>query len=160
MRKLHQRRRGERGFSLIELMIVIAIIGILIGVGVPAWQLMVRRGNEAAATKTLDTIKTVQADYAAGHRGEYGTFDQLIKEGALDPRFAGDTPVVAGYIFTMKVTPKSTNQPAFYSVNADPQVGEGIGATGKRHFYIDPRLSTTRENPDQPATADDPPIGQ
>jgi prepilin-type N-terminal cleavage/methylation domain-containing protein len=160
MRQTRKHFSRERGFSLIELMIVIAIIGILIGVGVPAWRLMVRRGNETAAIQTIDTIRKVQADYALGHRGEYGSFDDLIKEGALDERFAGDTPVVSGYIFTMKVTPKSSAQPASYSINADPQVADGIAATGRRHFYFDPSLSTTRENPDQPATASDPPIGQ
>ena len=39
-------------------------------------------------------------------------------------------------------------------------VREGIGATGKRHFYIDPNVSTIRENPEQPATASDPPLQQ
>ena len=97
MRQTRKHFSRERGFSLIELMIVIAIIGILIGVGVPAWRLMVRRGNETAAIQTIDTIRKVQADYALGHRGEYGSFDDLIKEGALDERFAGDTPVVSGY---------------------------------------------------------------
>lgn len=159
MKKFYQRNKRERGFSLIELMIVIAIIGILIGVGVPAWRLMVRRGNETAATQTINTIKQLQADYSLGHRGEYGTFEQLIKEGALDERFKGDAPVVSGYVFTMKVVPKSSGQPATYTINADPQSSEGIGATGKRHFYFDPSLSTIRENPDQPATASDPPLG-
>ncbi len=159
MRKLYQRNKSTGGFSLIELMIVIAIIGILIGVGVPAWRLMVRRGNETAATQTINTIKQLQADYSLGHRGEYGTFEQLIKEGALDDRFKGDAPVVSGYVFTMKVIPKSSGQPATYTINADPQSSEGIGATGKRHFYFDPSISTIRENPDQPATASDPPLG-
>ncbi len=149
----------QKGFSLIELMIVIAIIGILIGVGIPAWKLMIRRGNETAAIQTLTTIKQLQADYSLGHRGEYGSFDQLIKEGALDKRFEGDKPVVSGYIFTMKVTPKSSGQAATYNVNADPQQTEGVTATGKRHFYFDPSISTIRENPDQQATATDEPIG-
>ncbi|HMF58102.1 MAG TPA: prepilin-type N-terminal cleavage/methylation domain-containing protein [Pyrinomonadaceae bacterium] len=152
--------RLERGFSLIELMIVIAIIGILIGVGVPTWKLMVRRGNETAAITTIDTIKKVQADYALGHRGEYATFDQLIKEGSLDNRYAGDHPLSSGYVFTMKIVQKSSGQPSSFSVSADPQLGDGFNATGRRHFYYDPSLSTTRENPDQPATANDPPIGQ
>lgn len=160
MRCTPKQHSRERGFSLIELMIVIAVIGILVAVGVPAWQTIKRRGNETAAIKTLQTIRDSQMDYAQGHRGQFGTFDELIKDGSLDSRFAGDAPVVSGYVFTMKITPKSTNQPASYSVNADPQVSEGLGATGRRHFYIDPTVSTVRENPEQPATANDPPIGQ
>ena len=158
IRRLQTRRRGERGFSLIELMIVIAIIGILIGVGVPAWKIIIRRGNETSAIQTLETIRKIQADYMMGHRGEYGTFESLIKDGSLDERFAGEKPVVNGYVFTIKVTPKSSNQPATYTVNADPQVADGLAATGKRHFYIDPNVSTIRENAEQPASATDPPI--
>jgi len=159
MNKQYKSERKQQGFSLIELMIVIAIIGILIGVGIPAWKLMIRRANESAAISTFDSIKTIQADYQFGHRGDYGTFQELIKDGGLDSRFAGDAPVVSGYIFTLKVTKKSPTSPASYSINADPQSSDGYAATGKRHFYFDPGMSTARENPDQPATASDPPIG-
>lgn len=158
IRQIQQRKHRERGFSLIELMIVIAIIGILIGVGVPAWRIIIRRGNETSAIQTLETLRKVEADYMMGHRGEYGTFEQLIKDGSLDERFTGEKPVVNGYVFTIKVTPKSSNQPATYAVNADPQVADGLAATGKRRFYVDPNVSTIRENPEQPATAADPPI--
>ena len=156
--RIQRRSSNERGFSLIELMIVIAIIGILIGVGVPAWKIIIRRGNETSAIQTLETIRKVQADYMMGHRGEYGTFEQMIKGDLLDERFTGDKPVINGYSFTIKVTAKSSNQPASYAVNADPQVADGIGATGKRHFYVDPNVSTIRENADQPATGSDPPL--
>ncbi|MEA2204822.1 MAG: type pilus assembly protein PilE [Blastocatellia bacterium] len=141
------------GFTLIELMIVIAIIGILVGVGVYGWKNATKTGNEAAATQMLIRISQNEADYYLGHRGDYGTFEQLIKEG-FDDRFVGDAPLVSGYVFTLKVRPRSATEAAFFTVNADPQGGVG------NHFYIDPNLSTIRMNPDQPATATDPPASR
>lgn len=155
---IHRLRYSEYGFSLIELMIVIAIIGILIGVGVPTWKIIIRKGNETSAIQTLEMIRKEEAGYMMSHRGEYGTFEQMLKDQMLDERFTGDKPVINGYTFTLKVVPKSSTQPATFSVNADPQVTDGIAATGKRHFYVDPNVSTIRENPEQPASATDPPL--
>ena len=153
--------QNQRGFSLIELMIVIAIIGILIAVGVTGWRAAVRAANEAAAIKTLRTIAEQQMLYYNAHqRSSYGTFDEMLKENLLDTRFAGGTPVIEGYVFTMKVVPKSTTSQAGYTINADPQVTEGVAATGKNHYYLDSDTNTIHVNASQPATATDPPIGQ
>ncbi len=148
----------EHGFTLIELLIVVAIIGILVGIVVPTWQSGVRKGNEASAIKTLQAIAAEEAKYSIDNRGEYGTFDQLLKAGYLDERFGEDSPVVSGYIFNLKVTPKAPNRPPTYSVNADPQQPEGVGATGTRFFYIDPNVSTIRVNKEGPASRTDPPL--
>src|SRR5688500_6374637 len=161
----NKRRRSykssESGFSLIELMIVIAVIGILIAVGVTGWKAAVGSANEAAAIKTLRTIAAQQMLYYNSHqRSSFGSFDELLKEKFLDTRLARTTPVVDGYVFQMRVIPKSTtNQPGF-AVNADPQVTDGVGATGKNHFYLDSDSNTIHVNSTQPATVSDPPIGQ
>ena len=152
---------AERGFSLIELMIVIAIIGILIAVGVTGWKAAVRAANEAAAIKTLRTIAEQQMLFYNSHqRSSFGSFDEMLKENLLDTRFAGTTPVVDGYVFQMRVIPKSTSTQPGFAINSDPQVTEGVSATGKNHFYLDSDSNTIHVNPTQPATISDPPIGQ
>jgi hypothetical protein len=84
----------------------------------------------------------------------------MRKENLLDGRFDGTTPVVDGYVYTMRVIPKSTTAQAGFAVNSDPQVSEGVGATGKNHFYMDSETNTIHVNETQSATATDPPIGQ
>jgi prepilin-type N-terminal cleavage/methylation domain-containing protein len=161
MKPQKNHHRSQRGFSLIELMIVIAIIGILIAVGVTGYKAAIKAANEAAAVKSLRSIAEQQMLYFNAHqRSSFGSFDEMRKENLLDERYDGSTPVVEGYVFTMKVIPRSTNQQAGYTINADPQVSEGVSATGKNHYYVDSDTNTIHVNATQPATAQDPPIGK
>ena len=160
MKKLKTTGAREAGFSLVELMIVISIIGILVAIGIPAWQSAVRSANEAAAISHLQRVATAQVTfYNTKNRSGYGTFEQLSSGGYLDAKFKGENPLVDGYLFKMTVVPKSTNQPPTWGVNADPQKPTGLTATGNQFFYLGSDAGSVRTNPEKPATAEDPPVG-
>ena len=153
-------KKSQRGFSLVELMIVISIIGILVAIGIPAWPSAVRSANEAAAITHRKNISTAQVTYFnTKNRSGYGTFEQLSSGGYLGKQFTGDTPLVDGYIYKMTLTAKSGNQPPGYAVNADPQKPTGLTATGTRFFYIGSDVGQPTSNGDKTAGPDDPPAG-
>ena len=137
MRNAINTSRGK-GFTLIELLIVIAIIGIMAGIAVPLYQSSVRKANEAAAVGTLNSVRVAQAKYVIDHKGQYGTFRQLFEEGYLDKRFNFDKPHERGYVFVITLVPKSEEKAATFSLNANPEQSEGIGATGRNFYYLDP----------------------
>lgn len=145
----------RRGFTLIELLIVIAIIGILIGIIVPAFKSSVRKANEAAAVATLNAIRVAEAKYIIDHKGQYATFQQLFEQGYLDKRMNYDQPHDRGYVFVITLIPKSENTVATFSVSANPEQSQGIGATGRNFYYMDPESGICVSDTGPATAADD-----
>ncbi len=154
MKNLRNRFKDQRGFNLIELMIVIAIIGLLIGVGAIAWSAIIKAGNETAAAQMLDRIRTYQASYASRNRGNFGNFDDLSRLSGLDEKFAGENPVVNGYSFTLTSESRAQAGRAIIPSTPIPQVVDGVAATGTRHFYhgFFYRHDQSTPNENRPAT--------
>jgi prepilin-type N-terminal cleavage/methylation domain-containing protein len=144
-----------QGFTLIELLIVIAIIGILIGAIVPLYQSSVRKANEAAAVATLHAIRVAEAKYVIDHKGQYGMFQQLFEQGYLDKRMNHDQPHDRGYVFVITLIAKSENTVATFSVSANPEQSQGLGATGRNFYYMDPESGICFSNTGPATAADD-----
>jgi len=155
MRNANFNASRRKGFSLIELLIVIAIIGILAGVIIPQLYGSVRKANEAAAVVTLNAIRVAETKFVTDHKGQYGTFPQLVEQGYLDKRFNHEQPHERGYVFVLTLTPKSEGKAALYSVNANPEQPDGVGATGRVFFYVDPESGICFSNVGTATAADE-----
>ena len=144
--------RRQSGFTLIELMIVIAIIGILIGVAVYGFRNAQKTGNETATRQNIQTLAAIEIQYHTTHSRQFATFEQLTSEKLVSNKFEGNPPVTDGYVLTLKVVPKSATAQSSFTLNADPQ----DSGSGTNHFYIDSVDGAIHVNAAQPAGPNDP----
>jgi type IV pilus assembly protein PilA len=103
--------KGNRGFSLLELLIVVAIILIIATIAIPSLLRSRQSAQESSAVAQLRTINTAEVTYLSSNGGSYGSLEMLITQGLLDGRFSGS---VSGYNYA--VTATGTD----YTANATP----------------------------------------
>jgi hypothetical protein len=108
--------------------------------------------DEGSTIQALRTIASAETQMKVT-RGSFGDFDALTQAGYLDQRFAGRTPNLKGYRFTI------TASESDFAVNADPQTTETQPTTGSRHFYLDSSDNAVHANPKQVASKNDPVVG-
>jgi prepilin-type N-terminal cleavage/methylation domain-containing protein len=167
-------RIKQKGFSLIELLIVVAIILIIAAIAIPNLLRSKMAANEASAVATLRTINTAEVVYSSTYSvpgvfavslnalGDGGTAascspatlattpptsaNACLIDGALE--IAGVAPGKSGYLVSY------ANPVGGYSVNNDPV---SVGSTGTRQFYTDQSL-VIRQNTGAAASATSKPI--
>jgi type IV pilus assembly protein PilA len=154
---LNRKRRLMGGFSLIELLIVIAIILIILAMALPKLNKARMQAMETGAIKAVTTIHTAQAQYYS----QFGKYADSLT--ALGPPTSGNPSASAadlisgdlasgekgGFKYTLQITPQG------YTVNANPIA---FNNTGGRTFYSDQSLVIRQNMGVEPATAASPEI--
>lgn len=145
--------RHQCGFSLIELLIVVAIIAIIAGIALPNLRHTLKTGREMAAISSLKTIYGNQASYNAA-KGRFGTLKELASAGyLLDQSYASGRPV-SRYVYSDSDVSADT-----YCVHADRESdGSGdrdfnVTEVGVVHYVASKTRGTVARGEGTPITA-------
>jgi len=82
-RRRHRETGPQQGFTLLELMIVMIIIGVLAAIAVPAYLQSVRKAKEAVLKEDLHTMRSAIDSYTVDKEKAPQTLDDLVQAGYL-----------------------------------------------------------------------------
>ena len=122
------KKNNEKGFSLVELLVVVIIIAIVAAIAIPNLLASRRAANEASAVNSLRTIHSAEITYFATQVSPtYGTLAALNAAGLIDSNFTGSAQK-SGYDFAA-----SANGAIAYCANAAPTTP---ASTGINYFGV------------------------
>jgi len=138
--------KTERGFSLIELLVVVVIIGIIAALAIPGLQRARQYAQSGSAIQSLRTITTAENLYERRFK-VYAVLVDLVPEGSIDSNLGNG--LKSGYAFVITLTPDAKH----FSCTAAP---ESNNAT-LDYFFVD-ETAVIRYNRGAPADVNSTPI--
>jgi type IV pilus assembly protein PilA len=159
----NEMRKNQKGFSLIELLIVVAIILIIAAIAIPNLLRARIAANEASAVASCRTMNTASITYNSNYNGYAATLSGLgpmtgttptstaadLLDGVLAPPGGVNVSTKSGYTFTYAVVAA-----VGYTISAAPVA---VNQTGVRYFYTD-ASGVIRANPSGVATVANSPL--
>jgi type IV pilus assembly protein PilA len=124
--------RVTNGFSLIELLIVVAIILIIAALAIPNLLRARRAANEGSATASMRMIGSGELLYNSTN-GAFGTLAQLSADRTIDNVLGSGQK--SGYVF--EATPGATSPASQFTATGIPSVSTGPTQTGARFYFLD-----------------------
>ena len=143
--------RGQKGFSLVELMITVSLIGVVSSMAIPHYISSRRSARESVAVSNIRGLVSAEGAFLSTFGGytQYASFSQLTTQGLIESTFVNNGGVKDGYLFVI-TQPDVTS----YTITATPQTAD---AALMRYFYAD-QSGVIRQNTGAAATASSVPV--